>query len=206
MQAAAWSKLTISTHAPRTGSDTTALVSLLRRMSISTHAPRTGSDAKVAGDAIRAVTFQPTLPARGATISSRRGVKSQSHFNPRSPHGERRISAVTSSAISRFQPTLPARGATARQPGLRCRSQDFNPRSPHGERPYPIPGYMVLALFQPTLPARGATFSVPSFPNGQQISTHAPRTGSDNPLLPPMHLEIDFNPRSPHGERLIACY
>ena len=56
---------------------------------ISTHAPRTGSDA--CGKWRRKSThrFQPTLPARGATISGQ-----------------------TIFVASRFQPTLPARGAT----------------------------------------------------------------------------------------------
>ena len=78
--------------------------------------------------------FQPTLPARGAT----RPVPEhppQSHFNPRSPHGERQLNTLTkrlealisthaprtgsdmtvlaiSSFGGAFQPTLPARGAT----------------------------------------------------------------------------------------------
>ena len=33
------------------------------------------------------------------------------------------------------------------------------------------------------------------------ISIHAPRTGSDSCMLFPLLVKIDFNPRSPHGER-----
>ena len=33
------------------------------------------------------------------------------------------------------------------------------------------------------------------------ISTHAPRTGSDHGTPRPMRAGSDFNPRSPHGER-----
>ena len=34
--------------------------------------------------------FQPTLPTRGATFFSGSSINSSIHFNPRSPHGERR--------------------------------------------------------------------------------------------------------------------
>ena len=101
---------------------------------ISIHAPRTGSDSM---PRIRSsfCTFQSTLPARGATViweeieeakeisihAPRTGSDvpgwlrrhRPTHFNPRSPHGERR----------RAVPYAP-HGCF-----------DFNPRSPHGERP-----------------------------------------------------------------------
>ncbi len=124
----------ISTHAPRTGSD----VKRLHRSCagrISTHAPRTGSDSSMSSAISSGIgTFQPTLPARGATfrrIKSMLGVSISTHaprtgsdsfprkdntsrstnFNPRSPHGERRLSASSRSG-----------------------GWHFNPRSPHGER------------------------------------------------------------------------
>ena len=79
------------------------------------------------------------------------------HFNPRSPHGERRRSTPTSSRWRRFQSTLPARGATATLARKILQDVDFNPRSPHGERHF----------FQSYLS------------RGRKISIHAPRTGSD---------------------------
>ena len=102
--------------------------------------------------------FQPTLPARGATCTCAYTVAACPHFNPRSPHGERRGIHAFSSSKFTFQPTLPARGATAQGVGV---AQN--------------------AAFQPTLPARGATSSI----------------------LPPTAWTADFNPRSPHGERLL---
>ena len=127
---------------------------------ISIHAPRTGSDS--------AITCFPACPL---------------HFNPRSPHGERRFWCWwTWCCTSSFQSTLPARGATKSSPvgrGFRAISIHaprtgsdarknssasmpcyFNPRSPHGERlTY---GNVVLnaEAFQSTLPARGATRNV----------------------------------------------
>ena len=56
---------------------------------ISTHAPRTGSDNIGKIDIIREITFQPTLPARGATVCLAIRLQAGRHFNPRSPHGER---------------------------------------------------------------------------------------------------------------------
>ena len=57
---------------------------------ISIHAPRTGSDET-------AIAKFQNMP----------------NFNPRSPHGERRVAALAGVAIAdRFQSTLPARGAT----------------------------------------------------------------------------------------------
>ena len=130
---------------------------------------------------------------------SRRG----SDFNPRSPHGERLRSAFTVASLVIFQPTLPARGATVNAYVGRVIISNFNPRSPHGERRH-------------LLAHRGQTV---------QISTHAPRTGSDarsatvsgccrtfQPTLPARGATWHcwsaarafsyFNPRSPHGERL----
>ena len=101
----------ISIHAPRTGSDVQRFRQLRALLPISIHAPRTGSDHPCASAAA-------ALP----------------HFNPRSPHGERR-----------------------RPPAAANLSGYFNPRSPHGERPYDL-SYYVLH---------------------QEISIHAPRTGSD---------------------------
>ena len=101
---------------------------------ISIHAPRTGSDR---GSALRLRTqrgFQSTLPARGATNACAVFVATSNYFNPRSPHGERRV---------KFRLNLP--------------HVDFNPRSPHGERHAQFLHLRFLFAFQSTLPARGAT-------------------------------------------------
>ena len=98
--------ITISTHAPRTGSDG------LRRTQglswrISTHAPRTGSDpAKIQNTSI--------------------GID----FNPRSPHGERLSHGFECQPFLRFQPTLPARGATYTSASSSLPSRLFQPTLP----------------------------------------------------------------------------
>ena len=126
-------------------------------------------------------TFQSTLPARGATelvpISD-----AKPDFNPRSPHGERRIGAglwgqtpeisihaprtgsddkpaAKKPAAAKFQSTLPARGATRTPRSGWPPPCNFNPRSPHGERQDQKRTRGRFSRFQSTLPARGATIS-----------------------------------------------
>ena len=145
--------------------------------------------------------FQSTLPARGATISGtpykqtsdisihapRTGSDPFSvptcwngtHFNPRSPHGERRWKTNDCFAVGKFQSTLPARGATRSALGITRKQADFNPRSPHGERPLTVFFPTCGKLFQSTLPARGATNIILLCSPLITISIHAPRTGSD---------------------------
>ena len=146
----------ISIHAPRTGSDASENHAQGNHH-ISIHAPRTGSDTVMVANPLLPPIFQSTLPARGATRTSSyicicgrfqstlpaRGATTAAYtastalenFNPRSPHGERPIDALDTSAAlaisihaprtgsdvwarrywtatKRFQSTLPARGAT----------------------------------------------------------------------------------------------
>ena len=84
----------ISIHAPRTGSDAElAFVAQLGKISI--HAPRTGSDLVVRLLLRHRRLFQSTLPARGATKLVAVFARDREDFNPRSPHGERRLARAT---------------------------------------------------------------------------------------------------------------
>ena len=87
--------------------------------------------------------------------------------------------AANSSFRRLFQSTLPARGATR---------SAFTVAS--------------LVIFQSTLPARGATDAENPADFVELISIHAPRTGSDVRARGRQADPDDFNPRSPHGERL----
>ena len=195
-------------------------------VSISIHAPRTGSDSALGSVSIHA-QFQSTLPARGATPSRAPRRPWPSHFNPRSPHGERRRTSRRCSSSSVFQSTLPARGATGE-----CKSKHTRPKF---QSTLPARGatrglrHKVAVLgFQSTLPARGATVREWWLPRRRGISIHAPRTGSDEAgraggrpkkafqsTLPArgatalfadaVSASKNFNPRSPHGERPIAA-
>ena len=145
--------------------------------------------------------FQPTLPARGATVEFARKFFQLIDFNPRSPHGERRaVSEMVRVLTGDFNPRSP-HGERRRRHLQWHRAGDFNPRSPHGERRRTATHKRRHERFQPTLPARGATKSRRAHARKGQISTHAPRTGSDDGRRRTSAAAKDFNPRSPHGER-----
>ena len=123
--------------------------------------------------------FQPTLPVRGATESIRRSGRTL--------------------CISTHAPRAGSDGPHSTKACAIC---DFNPRSPCGERLHrPYTAAPPIAPFQPTLPVRGATNQMPDPPPGADISTHAPRAGSDAWPTRRRSRTWDFNPRSPCGER-----
>ena len=145
---------------------------------ISIHAPRVGSD--------KHRILRTTFPT---------------DFNPRSPCGERLYRFYPRKAPKRISIHAPRVGSDQPLGPNSTGPDDFNPRSPCGERP-PSSTMGVMALrFQSTLPVWGATWA--QFRRVLQgvISIHAPRVGSDLQLLPGGHPGIDFNPRSPCGER-----
>ena len=193
--------LTISIHAPRTGSDVCDIV-LPDVLSISIHAPRTGSDAEAGYQLVLRNEISTHAPRTGSDQTKRKGKKSKQHFNPRSPHGER-PEAVPAYRKKQwyFNPRSP-HGERRRCASWRCQCRDFNPRSPHGERLRALVDDASVIQFQPTLPARGATKSGIQPLQSSGISTHAPRTGSDSHSGSWSAAGAgDFNPRSPHGER-----
>ena len=141
--------------------------------------PARGATTGSSSTSMRRRLFQSTLPARGATMLSLTRFSSKSHFNPRSPHGERREQVRLIHAPFYFNPRSPhgerhnqRRAARGRKyisihaprtgsdgivmPQGRTRG-DFNPRSPHGERPSRASRTASGQQFQSTLPARGAT-------------------------------------------------
>ena len=103
------------------------------------------------------------------------------HFNPRSPHGERR--AGTQEAI---------------------RQQNFNPRSPHGERPPCRTFVNFEEEFQSTLPARGATRHLLLDSGALKFQSTLPARGATRAAATRRANQRNFNPRSPHGERLYS--
>ena len=129
----------------------------VRIRQISIHAPRTGSDQRT------------TAQSGGA-----------GNFNPRSPHGERQGQNRHDCQRHRFQSTLPARGATASimaAIALRGRFQSTLPA--RGATKYSEILPKRNTKFQSTLPARGATAIANTQRGSEDISIHAPRTGSD---------------------------
>ena len=169
--------------------------------------------------------FQSTLPARGATIPYADALRNMTNFNPRSPHGERRVRRAVSGDGDVISIHAPRTGSDTLWQILQADTPEF----------------------QSTLPARGATVLHPASVKFVRISIHAPRTGSDRGggddvgrvaaisihaprtgsdadcpartpaampfqstlpargatmfTIPFIALTSDFNPRSPHGER-----
>ena len=146
----------ISIHAPRTGSDEGGR-RFIRGQGISIHAPRTGSDVVGHAQKVFALAFQSTLPARGATKVPLIVLTAHPHFNPRSPHGERRCCKTQTAIQGVFQSTLPARGATTSWIQSR-QSSGISIHAPRtGSDGARRTGLSSLSRFQSTLPARGAT-------------------------------------------------
>ena len=98
------------------------------------------------------------------------------HFNPRSPWGERQRSHCATAISSVFQSTLPAGGAT-------------NATKQH----------LLTEQFQSTLPVGGATPSSLLCFVLYHISIHAPREGSDLPILVNRRFLIKFQSTLPVG-------
>ncbi len=169
----------ISIHAPREGSDARRENAPSHDRPISIHAPREGSDKDDCTGYRADEEFQSTLPARGATQMRDNQLRANHNFNPRSPRGERQSWFIQLFVDNEFQSTLPARGATA--------------------TPHQLP--FISDLFQSTLPARGATSLEAIVKLFAVISIHAPREGSDIGNEFGVAGLMDFNPRSPRGER-----
>ena len=102
---------------------------------------------------------------------------------------------------SRISTHAPRAGSDLLRPQRPAFAGYFNPRSPCGERPAEAAKTGLRRIFQPTLPVRGATAALKRLNAVSDISTHAPRVGSDwhpgRSARPGFH----FNPRSPCGER-----
>ena len=103
--------VSISIHAPRTGSDQRIVILPAHRNHFNPRSPH-GERPAHSNPAGASQSFQSTLPARGAT---------------------RRLMSYMQSSV--FQSTLPARGATLQRQHIAAGIPHFNPRSPHGERP-----------------------------------------------------------------------
>ena len=151
---------------------------------------------------LRHAGFQPTLPVRGATgwLGEAFGYCYISTHAPRAGSDQSSF-AILHNLIAIFQPTLPVRGATQHFDCIFPVQQHFNPRSPCGERPDCRKVVFKGVQFQPTLPVRGATRHNSNIFKDCTISTHAPRAGSDARTLFCCLKILDFNPRSPCGER-----
>ena len=82
----------------------------------------------------------------------------------------------------------------------------FNPRSPHGERRAVRKVKILKVRISIHAPRTGSDGSYFQIPHTMGISIHAPRTGSDGFTTLMLCGCVNFNPRSPHGERRRPLY
>ena len=124
------------------------------------------------------------------------------YFNPRSPHGERPTEEMTDpDGESYISIHAPRTGSDPSMWTKTATSENFNPRSPHGERQHATCPLLSSLLISIHAPRTGSDGNEKQTPHPEKISIHAPRTGSD--LAENFHGQdgVNFNPRSPHGER-----
>ena len=145
---------------------------------ISIHAPLTGSDY-IHFSVCRKMYISIHAPLTGSDFRANLIALACKYFNPRSPYGERPILYHIFFANQGFQSTLPLRGATV---AAVC----YN-------------GYASISIHAPLT---GSDASLDCGVNSQGISIHAPLTGSDLIRNTPATQALNFNPRSPYGERL----
>ena len=145
-------------------------------------------------------------------------------FNPRSPCGERPYAEAGKDAAEVFQSTLSLRRATCFSMAIYSQDPYFNPRSPCGER---RPEFLVhpgaLGISIHALLAESdetgdlhtvsdkhisihallaeSDLGLLRFPPPATISIHALLAESDQKAFSKVSVPVDFNPRSPCGER-----
>ena len=102
-------------------------------LSISTHAPLAGRDTSTLPSCSTPAEFQPTRPLRGATSVRRFAGLRLKHFNPRAPCGARPGLSRRITTNRHFNPRAPCGARLSAAAGL-PEQWDFNPRAPCGAR------------------------------------------------------------------------
>ena len=136
----------ISIHAPREGSDCVLLLCFCVCNYFNPRSPR-GERHCFFGKFIHDPEFQSTLPARGATHSSRALPCISCYFNPRSPRGERQSPVPGSIILYDISIHAPREGSDYGQIRDGTNSINFNPRSPRGERLGVLPSPVKVDLY-----------------------------------------------------------
>ena len=171
----------ISIHSPRMGRDPDGhRRPAAGRECISIHSPRMGRDAG------------------GAPVRQRRA-----HFNPLSPHGERRNGTGKPKGILAISIHSPRMGRdTHRRNGRGCTYRTISIHSPRMGRDFSsMYTANPIIQFQSTLPAWGETNRFTVMRSNRQyfnpLSPHGERHYKTGVNI----MATDFNPLSPHGER-----
>ena len=150
--------------------------------------------------------FQSTLPLRGATAATRCFASSAAPFQSTLPlRGATMPHLGVIAPAGRFQSTLPLRGATEwlRPPSVAGLCISIHAPLAGSDGSQILFAGLDDPEFQSTLPLRGATIQ-DNFAEqwARGISIHAPLAGSDQCRAEIGLKVMNFNPRSPCGERL----
>ena len=134
--------------------------------------------------------FQSTLPGWGATGPDTASTHPTRNFNPRSPGGERRCGSCPTCSMAYFNPRSPG-GERPDSCACPWPSRYFNPRSPGGER---------LDAGARVVDGDGISIHAPrvgsdwlhdnTYRQGRVISIHAPRVGSDRIVRSPLPVRV----------------
>ncbi len=128
-------------------------------------------------------------------------MNTSAYFNRRSPRGERLAQQPCCCETNRFQSTLPVGESDQSPPAKAYAASNFNPRSPWGERPTAKPVTYIGFQISIHAPRGGSDCHDPGKEDSQEISIHAPRGGERHNTHNDGDHQINFNPRSPRGER-----
>ena len=131
-------------------------MSRMRILTISIHAPRTGSDCVFSILLDMLVNFNPRSPHGERPLTYQTDLQ-DAHFNPRSPHGERQHLHSAQSCPPYFNPRSPhgERHLHGSRQFSNLLISIHAPRTGSDHAPSPDPNN--YKQFQSTLPARGAT-------------------------------------------------
>ena len=167
--------------------------------------------------------FQSTLPSQGAT-SYRVRRKNNTRISIHAPltgsdyicgqHGYTWIISIhapltgsdagSDASVVQWEISIhaPHTGSDRRHTATSTSYRHFNPRSPHRERPSLLSVMKPCCLFQSTLPSQGATYVKISVFATHLFQSTLPSQGATIALANTLSAPFDFNPRSPHRERL----
>ena len=145
---------------------------------ISIHAPLTGCDCIPPGWVLRGVPISIHAPLTGCDLLAFAICSIPSNFNPRTPHGVRRVRRGLCSRQTDFNPRTPhgVRRLCSSKP-VKC--SNFNPRTPHGVRLGQTGYCSRLPLISIHAPLTGCDCQMGSLHRAVDISIHAPLTGCD---------------------------
>ena len=148
--------------------------------------------------------FQSTLPVGGATQTHNAAPQSLWYFNPRSPWGERQLLAIDAIGAATISIHAP-RGGSDQDDIFIDAVLQISIHAPRGGSDNTDAPYRLAATISIHAPRGGSDSAVADACElYDEISIHAPRGGSDTVTLISIRPTfIDFNPRSPWGERRV---